>query len=123
MGGWVEGDMPVTICFVWLAGICPWPAFQSVPFIPAYLPWMNCTQLPHLADLPRAACDMCFALCMQHMLGMTAGESRTFTVVFPEDHEVLLWQGMSVLATVKLHELLYWVLPEVSVHYAGREWL
>ncbi|EFJ43644.1 hypothetical protein VOLCADRAFT_96204 [Volvox carteri f. nagariensis] len=59
------------------------------------------------------------------MLGMKVGESRTFKMMMPEDYEVEFWQNMPVVATVKVHEIFEWTLPEfndayVEQHHAGK---
>ncbi|KAG2486398.1 hypothetical protein HYH03_014975 [Edaphochlamys debaryana] len=61
----------------------------------------------------------------QGMLGMKAGESRSFTHTLPEDYDVEFWQGLPVQVAVKVHEMFEWTLPEfddayVAQHHAGQ---
>lgn len=50
----------------------------------------------------------------ERMVGMTPGESRSFEVVLPEDYAIQAWQGKTVVATVKVYDLLAWNLPEFT---------
>ncbi|GIL80615.1 hypothetical protein Vretifemale_9953 [Volvox reticuliferus] len=59
------------------------------------------------------------------MLGMKVGESRTFKMKMPDDYDVEFWQNMPVTATVRIHEIFEWTLPEfndsyVSQHHEGK---
>jgi hypothetical protein len=47
------------------------------------------------------------------MLGMVAGEERTWDFVFPDDWHVDLWRGQTATAKIQLIELFSYLLPEV----------
>jgi FKBP-type peptidyl-prolyl cis-trans isomerase (trigger factor) len=49
----------------------------------------------------------------QRMLGMIAGEERTWDFVFPADWHVELWRGQTATAKIKVQELFSYLLPEV----------
>ncbi|MEW5305071.1 MAG: hypothetical protein WDW36_007635 [Sanguina aurantia] len=60
------------------------------------------------------------------MSGMQPGNQQDISVVFPDDYEVELWQGLQGKAHVTIHELFTWVLPQfddsfVTTHYAAME--
>jgi hypothetical protein len=47
------------------------------------------------------------------MLGMVAGEARSWEFTFPQDWHVDLWRGQTATADIKLVELFSYILPEV----------
>lgn len=62
----------------------------------------------------------------ENMLGMNAGEERSWEFVFPPDWHVELWRGQAATATIKLQELFTYIMPEfddafVASHYPAFE--
>ncbi|GFR44774.1 hypothetical protein Agub_g6106 [Astrephomene gubernaculifera] len=60
------------------------------------------------------------------MLGMRAGEVRSFDMSLPHDYPLEVWQGMPVRVNVRVHEVFEWTLPEfddayVAAHH-GSQW-
>ncbi|KAG2424094.1 hypothetical protein HXX76_014769 [Chlamydomonas incerta] len=55
------------------------------------------------------------------MLGMKAGESRTFDMSMPADYDVEFWQSMPVKVTIKVHEIFEWTLPEFNDEYVAKQ--
>lgn len=58
----------------------------------------------------------------QHLEGVTANEVRKFDITFPDDWHDEQLRGDTAIATIKVHELFQWVLPEfdeafVKKHY------
>jgi len=47
------------------------------------------------------------------MMGMTAGEERTWEFTFADDWHVELWRGQRAVAKVKMQELFTYIMPEV----------
>jgi len=53
-----------------------------------------------------------------HLVGLVAGEDKTFVVHFPEDYAVKELAGTDVTYTVKVKELRHRVLPEIDDEFA-----
>lgn len=51
---------------------------------------------------------------------MQPGNQKDISVVFPDDYEVELWQGLQGKAHVTIYELFTWVLPQVRVKKSSK---